>query len=493
MDQQRTGGGAGEAAKRHGINLIGLVALVISSSIGSGVFALSSDIAKAASPGAALVAWALCGVGFMALATTFGRLSIARPDLHGLSAYAREGFGPFIGFVSGWGYWLSIWMGIVAFGVMFATTLGYFIPAFSHGLTVWSIVVISILDWALVFLVNRGVERASIVNAVVMVCKLVPIFAFIAAMAAVFDPAAFTADLWGAGPAAESAVADGAARAVSGSVPGQVVACLMVMMWVFVGMEGATVLGHRARRVRDVSRATVLGSLALVAIYVAASVLPYGFLSRAELMGVRAPSMPYLFERVVGPWGGAFVSVGLIVSIFGASLSYTMLASETMFEMAQMRLLPSAFSRANANGAPTAALFATGAMVQALTVLMLFSAAAYQFAYSLCTASIVISWSLAAGFQVREAWRRRGDGWLRDAAVAGLAAVFLVVAVVIAGAQLLLLCCIAYVPGIVFYVLARREHGAEQALTARERLIALAICLAATAAIVGLATQVITI
>lgn len=490
MEQQRTGGGAGGAAKRHGINLIGLVALVISSSIGSGVFALSSDIAKAASPGAALVAWALCGVGFLALATTFGRLSIARPDLHGLSAYAREGFGPFIGFVSGWGYWLSIWMGIVAFGVMFATTLGYFIPAFSHGLTVWSIVVISILDWALVFLVNRGVERASIVNAVVMVCKLVPIFAFIAAMVAVFSPASFTADFWGAGAAAGG---PDAAGSLSGSVSGQVIACLMVMMWVFVGMEGATVLGHRARRVRDVSRATVLGSLALVAIYVAASVLPYGFLSRSELMDVPAPSMPYLFERVVGPWGGAFVSAGLIVSIFGASLSYTMLASETMFEMAQMRLLPSAFARANANGAPTAALIATGAMVQALTVLMLFSAAAYQFAYSLCTASIVISWSLAAGFQVREAWGRRGDGWLRDAAVAGLAAAFLVVAVVIAGAQLLLLCCIAYVPGIVFYVLARREHGAEQALTARERLIALAICLAATAAIVGLATQVITI
>ena len=490
MTQVNGGGRASDAPREHGINLMGLVALVISSSIGSGVFALSTDISKAASPGGALVAWAIAGAGFMALASAFGRLSLDRPDLHGLAAYAREGFGPFIGFISGWGYWLSIWMGIVAFGVMFATTLGYFVPALSHGLTVWSIVVISLLDWALVGLVNRGVEQASIVNAVVMVCKLVPIFAFIVLMAAVFDPATFTADFWGT---LAGNLAAGGAGGAGASVGGQIVSCLMVMMWVFVGMEGACVLGHRARRAADVSRATVLGSLALVVVYVAASVLPYGYLPREELMAVPAPSMPYLFARVAGPWGGAFVSAGLIVSIFGASLSYTMLASETMCEMAQMKLLPRLFSQVNAHGAPTAALIATGAMVQALTVVMLFSQAAYQFAYSLCTASIVISWSLAAAFQAGEARRLRGAGWARRALVAGFAAAFLAVSVVIAGAQLLLLCCIAYVPGIVFYVMARRQHGEARVMTRREMLIALAIALAATAAIIGLATQVITI
>lgn len=53
----------------------------------------------------------------------------------------------------------------------------------------------------------------------------------------------------------------------------------MVMMWVFVGMEGASVLGHRAERKSDVSRASILGCTILVAIYVAASLLPYGYLT----------------------------------------------------------------------------------------------------------------------------------------------------------------------------------------------------------------------
>ena len=122
--------------RRHGIGLPGLIALVISSSIGSGVFALSTDISAAAAPGPAIIAWILTGIGFLALANTFGRLSIVRPDLDGIVAYAREGFGPFVGFVSGWGYWLSIWIGNVAFGVMLATAIGYFFPPFSDGLTV---------------------------------------------------------------------------------------------------------------------------------------------------------------------------------------------------------------------------------------------------------------------------------------------------------------------------------------------------------------------
>ena len=218
--------------QKRGIGLMGLISLVISSSIGSGVFALSTDISAAAAPGAAIIAWAITGVGFIALANTFGRLSLERPDLDGIVAYAKEGFGPFVGFVSGWGYWLSIWIGNVAFGVMLATAIGYFFPPFSEGLTVGAVIFISVVNWLIVLLVNRGVEEASVVNVIVMVCKLVPIFVFIAAMILVFSFDVFTADFWG-----NLANNLGGADA-PGDVPTQIINCFMVMMWVFVGMEG---------------------------------------------------------------------------------------------------------------------------------------------------------------------------------------------------------------------------------------------------------------
>lgn len=337
------------AGNTRGISLIGLIALVISSSIGSGVFALSTDISAAAAPGPALIAWLITGIGFMALATTFGRLSVVRPDLNGIVDYAREGFGPFVGLVSGWGYWLSIWIGNVAFGVMLVTAIGYFFPPFSSGLTA-------------------------------------------------------------AG---------------------------------------------------------------------AASILPYGYLTREELMALGSPSMPYIFERVVGPWGGAFISGGLIISIFGAWLSYTILASEAMHGMARMKLLPSAFDWLNTYSAPTACLFTTGAMIQLLSIVMLFSERAYQFAYSLCTASIAISWTLAAAYMAK-AWlaqeRRQGASEAPriravDGICAACSAAFLIVAIAVSGVEQLMMCCIAYIPGIACYIWARVEQR-QKVFTARERLLA---------------------
>lgn len=459
---------------RRGISLLGLIALVISSSIGSGVFALSTDISAAAAPGPAIIAWAITGIGFMALATTFGRLSLLRPDLDGIVAYAKEGFGPFVGFVSGWGYWLSIWIGNVAFGVMLVTGIGYFFPPFAGPLTIGGVLCISLLNWIIILLVNRGVEEASVLNAIVMICKLVPIFAFIIVMMLMFNFEVFTADFWG-NLANNLNAAD-----APGSIGNQIKSCFMVMMWVFVGMEGASVLGSRAKRKSDVSRATMLGCTALLVIYVAASILPYGYLTREELLQIGSPSMPYIFQHAVGSWGGAFISGGLVISIFGAWLSYTILASEAMQSMAEMELLPRSFAKLNRYGAPTKCLVTTGLMIQLLTIVMLFSEEAYQFAYSLCTASIVISWALAAAYMMRlRANAPHDDVRTVDTALAKFAIAFLVIAIIMSGIIQLFLCCIAYIPGIYFYYAARKEHGAQRVFTSRETY--LAVCILAIA------------
>ena len=473
-------------APHKGIGLMGLIALVISSSIGSGVFALSTDISAAAAPGAAIVAWILTGVGFIALGTTFGRLSLARPDLRGIVAYAEEGFGRFVGFVSGWGYWLATWIGNVAFAVMLCTAIGYFYPPFAGELTVPAVIFMSVVNWFIILLVNHGVEEASVVNAIVMVCKLVPIFAFIVTMIFVFSFDVFTADFWG------TLANNMGGETAPGDLGTQIVNCLMVMMWVFAGMEGATVLGHRANKKSDVSRATVLGCVSLVIIYVAASVLPYGFLTRDELMELGSPSMAYIFQEAVGPWGGAFISGGLAISIMGAWLSYTMLAAEAMSSLGKMELVPSLFAKFNKHGAPTACLIATGLMIQLLCIVVLFSDAAYQFAYSLTTAAIVISWALASAYMVKWAWPKRHEGQMGSLVLGLVATIYLVVAILLAGVNLLMMCCILYIPGMVAYLMACREYK-HKPFERWELILAIVLMIIAVVTIYLLATGVFTI
>ena len=118
-----------------GIGLFGLIGMVVSSCIGSGVFAITGQLAGVASPGAVLIAWLVVGIGFAALALSLNNLGAKKPELKGIFQYAEEGFGPLAGFISGWGYWLSAWLGNIAFATMMMSTLGYFFPTFLPGNT----------------------------------------------------------------------------------------------------------------------------------------------------------------------------------------------------------------------------------------------------------------------------------------------------------------------------------------------------------------------
>ena len=101
-----------------GLGLVPLVALVVGSMIGGGVFSLPQNMAKGASPGAVIIGWLIAGVGMLALAFVYQGLSTRKPTLDaGPYSYARAGFGDFIGFNSAWGYWLSAWIGNVSYAV----------------------------------------------------------------------------------------------------------------------------------------------------------------------------------------------------------------------------------------------------------------------------------------------------------------------------------------------------------------------------------------
>lgn len=326
--------------KKKGIGLFGLIALVISTSIGSGVFALVTDVAEAASPGGALIAWLIVGFGFLMLCLSLNNLVLKRPDIEGTFAYAEEGFGKFIGFISGWGYWLSAWLGNVAFATILMSTIGFFFPIFETGQNIPSIIGASLVLWGLTFIVIQGIESAAFLNGIIMVCKLIPLFVFLVIAIVLFDGTIFTADFWGnLGNAAAEAAGEGI-----GGIPTQVINCIMVMMWVFVGIEGASMLSARAEKKSNVGKATVIGIICLLVIYILASILPYGYMPREELAALPYPAMVYIFEDMVGLWGGAFISIGMIISIFGSWLSFIILPAETSQLMANAICYPSALA-----------------------------------------------------------------------------------------------------------------------------------------------------
>ena len=475
--------------KKKGIGLIGLIGMVISSCIGSGVFAITGQLAGVASPGAVLIAWLIVGVGFLALAFSLNNLTEKRSDLHGIFSYADAGWGPLAGFISGWGYWLSAWLGNVAFATMMMSTIGYFYPAFLPGNTIPCIIIASIVMWALTYLVIRGVESAAFLNAIVMVCKVAAIAVTLIFGIFLFNAGIFTADFWG--NVYDNAVAAGQYgpdAAPLGGVGTQIFNCMIIMMWCFVGIEGASVVSSRAARKTDVGKATLIGFICLMLIYVGASVLPYGYMSSTEVAVLDYPALVYVFSSMAPGWGGPFISIAIIISILGSWLSFTILPAETTSEMADYKLLPASWGKLNSHNAPSMSLLIVGACTQAFLIILLFSADAYDFAFSMCTVAIVITWAFAAAYQAK--WGVQNKNGVQ-AAIGFVAVAFQVIGVLFNGWSFLLLTCVGYIPGFSIYVKARKDYG--NAITTGEKVCMGVISALGVLSLVLLAMGVISI
>src|SRR5438309_1190663 len=157
-----------------------LIALVVGSMVGSGIFALPSSFGRATGGLGALIAWGIAGVGMLMLAFVFQTLSRRKPDLDtGIYAYAKAGFGDYPGFASAVGYWIGCCLADVACLVLIKATLGQFFPIFGDGTTPTAIVSASALLWGVHVLILRGVREAATLNTIATIAKIVPIAVFV--------------------------------------------------------------------------------------------------------------------------------------------------------------------------------------------------------------------------------------------------------------------------------------------------------------------------
>jgi arginine:ornithine antiporter/lysine permease len=467
-----------ERAPRQSIlGLLPLTALVVGSMIGGGVFSLPQNMAKGASAGAALLGWIISGIGIFALAWVYRSLAMRKPELDaGPYAYARAGFGDFVGFSSAWGYWLSAWIGNVSYAVLIFGALSYFFPVFgTEGNTWQAIVGASILLWAIHALILAGVRQAAIVNIITTFAKLVPIALFILILLVAANLPSIGIDFWGAGTPA------------LGSVLDQVKSTMLVTLWVFIGIEGASVESARAERRADIGRATMFGFVVALLAYVLVSLLSFAAMSQAELAGLpSAASMANVLEKIVGPWGSVLIRLGLVVSVLGAFLSWTLFAAEIPYRAAKEGMMPEAFSAENESGSPAASLWITNILVQLFLLLTLYSNATYQAIFYISATAILVPYVLSGAYALklalageRGAAEAMGAGGLAMSLVATVYGLWLVYA---AGLSYLFMVALLYAPGVLIYWWARREHGAAAFKTYEA---ALAIALIVVAAIAG--------
>ncbi len=470
---------AGSAASANGgLGLVPLSGIVIGSMIGSGAYSLPQNMAAGASPAAVLIGWLITGLGVLALAFVYQDLALRRPDLNaGPYAYARAGFGAFIGFNSAWGYWLSAWLGNVSYAVLIFSALSYFWPVFGNGNTWQAIVGASACLWLIHWLALRGVRQAAFANIITTIAKVVPLIMFIVLVLMAFRAHTFTIDFWGG--------------AKLGGLFSQVKSTMLVTLWAFIGIEGASVVSLRARQRVDIGRATLLGFAVTLVLYVLISVLAFGVLDQAALSQLKNPSTAGVLQAAVGPWGAALMTIGLVISVGGAFLSWTLLAAEIPYSAGRDQTMPRWFAGENASGSPATSLWITNALVQLFLIVALFRQSTYYALFYTATAAILVPYVFSGAYALKlaitgESYEADAKPRRRDMYIGLVATIYGLWLVYAAGLAYLLMVALLYAPGIIFYVVARRQHR-KRMFNVWEVLIALGLIAAAVVAAVLIA------
>lgn len=429
------------------LGLLPLTLLVVGSIVGSGIFSLPQNMAEGAGAGSILIAWIITLLGMFMLTRIFQYLSVRFYKINdGLYGYVREGFGDYIGFNAAWGYWISAWMSCASYLVILCSALGSFqyLRFFGDGTTLASLIFGLCFLWLVHFFVLKGIYQAFLLNCIVTLAKIIPIGLFIVCIILAFNVTTFNIDFWGSPQL--------------GSIVQQVKHTMLYTVWVYLGIESATVYAARAKNILTISRATFFGFAITSLLLVCVSVLSLGIVPQHELAAMKNPSMALVIERVVGSWGATFINLGLIVSVSGGLLSWIMLAAEMLFLSGhgEQHTVPRCFGIVNKAGTPANALWLTSLLISILLIMAHFYQSGYNTLIQLSTSMVLIPYLLSAAFVFKLALAQ-GKIYLIIIGFSGtIYGLWLIYA---GGLSYLLLSMILYSLGLFFYRYARKQRG----------------------------------
>ena len=472
------------------LGLFPLVAAILAGMIGSGVYDIGYQLASVASPGGAILAWIICFVGMLFLVLSLQNLLEKEPEGDGIYIYARKVAGPIGEFMSAWGYWVSGWIGNIAFATIMMIALGTFFPALGDTGASWpAIAIASIVLWGIFFFIRQGVESAMVINSIITILKIVPLAVFVIVTVTSFDFSVFTQDFW-------TNFAGNAAAAGEGfsleSVFSQATNSMLSIIWLFMGIEYAALMSSRAKSKSIASKASILGLLVGTLLLFVMSMLPYGLYSADELVALGEPCVGKVLVDFIGPVGAGFVGGAMILSIFGSWINYTYGPTESLQTLSEHGLLTERWGRKNAHGVASFSLLITTVLCQLLLITMHFTEDAYNFGFSMSGSAILVTWTFIVLYNfVRAVKNPHEKGRTKNLVIGGIGTLYMLYAMMVSGFAYILLLSIPFAIGLGFYFNARKKAGDEHVFSAKEKIVVAAVILVAIGSAIAYAAGLV--
>ena len=314
---------------------------VVGMVIGGGVFFKPQAVytLTGGAPGLGMLTWVLAGIVTIAAGLTAAEVSAAIPKTGGMMVYIEEIYGKKLGFLTGWMQSVLFFPATIAalavmFGQQSAGLLGN--DGLSLPLALGVILLIAVLN-------TLGSKTSGAIQTISTVGKLLPlaliiVFGFIKGN--------------GQNPIVQPMVAEGLSPM---SVIGQVLIAILFAYdgWINVG----AIAGEMKNPGKDLPKAIVGGLSLVMAVYVVINLAYLWVLPADQLMNYASPASA-VAEQIFGPMGGKFVTVGILVSVFGALNGYLLTGPRITYTLGANKTLPAALGKLSKNGSPVNATLA---------------------------------------------------------------------------------------------------------------------------------------
>jgi basic amino acid/polyamine antiporter, APA family len=425
------------------IGLLTSTSLVVGNMIASGVFLLPASLA--AYGGIGLLGWIGSSAGAIVLALLFSKLSRRIPNaLGGPYAYTRSGLGDFASYLVAWGYWISIWCTNAAIAVAFVSYLTVFFDVLKTNSLLALGTGLSAI-WLLTWVNTRGVKEVGWVQKITTVLKITPLLL-------VTIMGLFYIDLNNFIPFNISSVSNFSA----------ITATATLTLFAFLGLESATIpAGNIHEPEKTIPRATMIGTIITIFIYVLSSTVVMGMIPAAELKNSNAP----FADAAAIIWGDRaryWVAAGAIVSTLGALNGWILLQGQMPMAAARDKLFPIIFKMENNKGVPAFGIIIGSVLISVLMMLNFTSGLndTFTFLVLMTTLTVLIPYLFSAtsyGIIIlqNKFWRR---DLISQLVVAILAFLFSLWAVLGSGQETVYWGFIAILSGIPFYVWMKRAN-----------------------------------
>jgi APA family basic amino acid/polyamine antiporter len=328
----------------RGIRQWDLVGVVINSIIGAGIFVLPAKSFNLVG-NYSLIAFIVCAVVVVLIILCFVEVSSRFTGTGGPYLYAREAFGPAVGFQVGWMNWIARVSAFATNCNLLIVYLSFFWPSAGAGFR--RAILITIITLTLTVINYIGVRDAAITSNIFTLAKLMPLILFIGVGLFFLTPGNFQL----------------------GNYPsyGSFSTAVLLLVYAFTGFENASVpAGEVVNPRRNLPFAILMGIATVTLIYLLVQAVSIGTLPG---LGNTERPLADAASKFLGPLGASIIAAGAVISVLGNLNVNILTTPRILFAMSTHHEIPLGLSAVHKRfRTPHVAIVVTAGLMLVLTI-----------------------------------------------------------------------------------------------------------------------------